>query len=77
MQMMPMCRKFCALVATLLLLGSTPMPGDPPPGTWVTATTTRRVNVWPSAGSQVDDNTASIFWFGHETGHNLYNYEHV
>jgi len=77
MQMMPMCRKFCALVATLLLLGSTPMPGDPPPGTWVTATTTRRVNVWPSAGSQVDDNTASIFWFGHETGHNLYNYVDV
>lgn len=36
----------------------------------------RRVNLRPWAGP-VDDNTASIFWFGHETGHNLYNYVEV
>lgn len=43
----------------------------------LTAAPVRRVNVWPTSGSQVDDNTASIFWFGHETGHNLYNYVDV
>lgn len=41
------------------------------------ASPVRRVNVWQTLGNQVDDNTASIFWFGHETDHNLYNYVDV
>ncbi|MBC7226328.1 MAG: DNRLRE domain-containing protein [Thermoflexales bacterium] len=77
MQTIPMWKNICGLVAALLLLGSAPPPGDRPPETGIAATATRRVNVWPGAGSQVDDNTASIFWFGHETDHNLYNYVDV
>lgn len=37
----------------------------------------RRVNVWKTPGGPVDDDTAAIFWFGHETDHNLYNYVDV
>ncbi len=68
-------QKTSALLAALFLLGSIPPPGNPPQS--VAATATRRVNVWRTASGPVDDNTASIFWFGHETGHNLYNYVDV
>ncbi len=72
-------QKIGALLAALLLLGEGgihPAPPGNPPQT-IAATTTRRVNVWKTVSGPVDDNTASIFWFGHETGHNLYNYVDV
>jgi uncharacterized repeat protein (TIGR01451 family) len=62
----------CGL-AVLMVLGDGHLISD----RHLMAAPVRRVNVWPSASSQVDDNIASIFWFGHETGHNLYNYVDV
>lgn len=68
-------QKTGALFAALILLGNV-LPVDNRPQS-VAATATRRVNVWRTLSGPIDDNTASIFWFGHETDHNLYNYVDV
>ncbi len=70
-------RVLCRLSVLLVLSGNHSPPSASSTGNEPAATSTRRVNVWRTTSGPVDDNTASIFWFGHETGHNLYNYVDV
>ncbi len=62
MNMKTIWQKTGALFAALILLGTVPPVDDHPQS--VAATATRRVNVWQTVSGPIDDNTASIFWFG-------------
>lgn len=50
----------------------TPVAQEEQPVYFASAGIVRRINVWPAIGAQVDDNTASIFWFGRATRNDNY-----
>ncbi len=70
MNMKTIWQKTGALFAALILLGTVPPVDDHPQS--VAATATRRVNVWQTVSGPIDDNTASIFWFGRATTNDNY-----
>ncbi len=59
-------------LAALLNLSPLISQGRPAAVGGAAANGVRRVNVWPTAGDEIDDNTAPIFWFGRATEHDNY-----